>query len=275
MDSIIKIRLAAILLVIAVFLLTPANLSTAGQDLHAQSAAALLDREFTDPGLSYLLLDGEGQIVAQRWDGPEGEIPVGSLMKPFLAVAYARTHQSFPVFHCTGKNTCWLPRGHGTLRIREAIAFSCNSYFDQLVAQGGSTFRSTLESLRLRPSDAGEPSLTTASPLALARAYLELTRRSQEPAVRLVVQGMALSAQRGTAKGVSAELAAAPVLAKTGTAPCTHRKKAPGDGLALLMTPADHPRSVLLVRVHGRPGFTAAGLAGRMMARVENTGAQR
>jgi len=264
-----------ILLAVAVFLPIPANLSAAGQDLHAQSAAALLDREFADPGLSYLLLDGEGQIVAQRWDEPEGEIPVGSLMKPFLAVAYGRTHQSFPLLRCTGKKTCWLPRGHGTLRIREAIAVSCNSYFDQLVAQRGSNFRPALESLRLRPSDAGEPSLTTASPLALARAYLELSRRSQEPAVRLVLQGMALSAQRGTAKGVSTELAAAPLLAKTGTAPCTHRKKAPGDGLALLMTPADHPRSVLLVRVHSRPGFMAAGLAGRMMARVENSGAQR
>lgn len=275
MDSIIKPRLAAITLIVAVFLPTKSNLSATGQDLHAQSAAALLDRDFSGPGLSYLLLDGEGQIVAQRWDEPEGEIPVGSLMKPFLAVAYGRTHQSFPVFRCTGKKTCWLPRGHGTLRISEAIAFSCNSYFDQLVAQGGSNFRPALESLRLRPSNSGEPFLTTASPLALARAYLELTRRSQEPAVRLVLQGMALSAQRGTAKVVATELAATPVLAKTGTTSCTHRKKAPGDGLALLMTPADHPRSVLLVRVHGKPGFIAAGLAGRMMARVENSGAQR
>jgi hypothetical protein len=35
------------------------------------------------------------------------------------------------------------------------------------------------------------------------------------------------------------------------------------------MAPADHPRAVLLVRVHGRPGFIAAGVAGRMIAEVE------
>jgi hypothetical protein len=276
LDSIAKAKLAAIALAVPVLLLA-ASLPAAGQDLHAQSAAALLERGFTDPDLSYLLLDEDGQIIAQRWDGPEGEIPVGSLMKPFLAVAYGRTHQSFPVFRCTGKKTCWLPRGHGTLHIREAIAFSCNSYFHQLVAQGGRNFRPALESLHLQPTSnsGGEPSLTMASPLALAQAYLELTRRSREPAVSPVLQGMALSAQKGTAKAMAADLGAASALAKTGTAPCTHRKKAPGDGLALVMTPADHPRSVLLVRLHGRPGFIAAGLAGRMVARMEGSGVQR
>src|SRR5262249_42417908 len=187
-----------------------------GQDLHAQSAAALLDRDFTDPDLSYLLLDGDGRVVAQRWDGPDTEIAVGSLTKPFLAVAYGRTHQSFPVFRCTGKKTCWLPRGHGTLGIREAIAFSCNSYFHQLVAQAGRNFRPALENLRLRSASSsdGEELVTMASPLALARAYLELTRRPQEPAVSPVLQGMALSAQKGTAKAMAVELGVIPALAK-------------------------------------------------------------
>lgn len=251
---------------------SPANLPAGDQDLHAQSAAALLQRDFADPDLSYVLLDGDGQIIAQRWDRPDREIPVGSLMKPFLAVAYGRTHESFPVLRCTGKKTCWLPRGHGTLRIREAIAFSCNSYFHQLLAQGDRNFRPALESLHLRMSSDsdGEASLTMASPLLLAGAYLELTRRSREPAVSPVLQGMAISAQRGTANAMAAALPGVSVLAKTGTSPCTHRKKAPGDGLALVMAPADHPRSVLLVRLHGRPGFMAASVAGRMMARVES-----
>ena len=277
MDSIVKPKLAALALVLSVILQIPANLRAGGQDLHAQSAAALLERDFDDPDLSYVLLDGDGQIVAQRWDGPEAEIPVGSLMKPFLAVAYGRTHESFPVLRCTGKKTCWLPRGHGTLRVSEAIALSCNSYFQQLIAQGGRHFRPALENLHLRPSSDsdGEASLTMASPLLLARAYLELTRRSREPAVSQILQGMAISAQRGTAKAMAAELHGVSALAKTGTSPCTHRKKAPGDGLALVMTPADHPRSLLLVRVHGRPGFMAASIAGRMMARVESNGSSR
>jgi cell division protein FtsI/penicillin-binding protein 2 len=110
---------------------------------------------------------------------------------------------------------------------------------------------------------------TTASPLALARAYLELTRHGREPQVRPVLQGLALSAKEGTAKAVDADLPGMTALAKTGTGPCTHRKKAPGDGFALVMFPAEHPRAVLLVRLHGRPGYMAAAVAGHMIAKVE------
>lgn len=231
----------------------------------------MLDRDFADPELSYLLLDENGQVMAQRWDGLERDIPVGSLTKPFMAVAYGRTHRSFPKFRCTGGKTCWLKRGHGTLAVREAIAFSCNSYFHQLVAQAGQGFRPAMESFALHGvGDRGrEPSLTAAAPLALARAYLELTRHAREPHVRPVLQGLALSAQKGTAKAVGVELPGVTALAKTGTAPCTHKKKAPGDGFALVMFPAEHPRAVLLVRLHGRPGFMAAEVAGRMLAKVE------
>jgi len=78
-----------------------------GQDLHRQSAEAVLAREFADPALSYLLLDEEGRVVAQRWEDPERAIPAGSLIKPFLAIAYGRTHSAFPRLRCTGKKTCW------------------------------------------------------------------------------------------------------------------------------------------------------------------------
>src|SRR5215467_279249 len=93
----------------------------ATQDLHSQSAAATLARDFGDSNISYLLLDEHGDITAERWERPEREIPVGSLIKPFIAVAYGRTHRSFPKFHCAGGKTCWLPRGHGTLDVRAAI----------------------------------------------------------------------------------------------------------------------------------------------------------
>ncbi|HZD93613.1 MAG TPA: hypothetical protein VE133_05120 [Candidatus Sulfotelmatobacter sp.] len=246
----------------------------ATQDLHTQSAAAVLARDFADPDLSYLLLDEEGGVMAQRWDRPEHDIPVGSLTKPFMAVAYGRTHPSFPQLRCTGKKTCWLPRGHGTLQVREAIAFSCNSYFHQLVARAGPRFRPAMENFALHGPGSASPerSLTAASPLVLARASLELTRASHDPVVNSVLQGLALSARKGTASAVAGELHGATALAKTGTAPCTHKKKAPGDGFALVMFPAEHPRAVLLVRLHGKPGFMAAGLAGRMIARVEESG---
>jgi len=247
-----------------------------GQDLHTQSAAAVLAREFADPDISYLLLDADGQVMAQRWEQPERDIPVGSLTKPFMAVAYGRTHRTFPKFRCTGGKTCWLPRGHGTLAVREAIAFSCNSYFHQLVAHAGSGFRPAMESFALHAvaDRDGERSFTTASPLALARAFLELTHHAREREVRPVLEGLALSAQQGTAKAVDASLPGMTALAKTGTGPCTHKKKAPGDGFAVVMFPAERPRAVLLVRLHGRPGFMAAEIAGRMVAKVEGGAAR-
>jgi cell division protein FtsI/penicillin-binding protein 2 len=88
-----------------------------------------------------------------------------------------------------------------------------------------------------------------------------------------VIEGMEISARRGTAKAAGSAVGSMPIAAKTGTAPCSHPRKAPGDGFALVMTPPQGPRAVLLVRVHGKPGSAAAETAGRMLAAVEN-GAQ-
>jgi len=237
------------------------------QDLHAQSASAVLAREFNDPDLSYLLLDENSQVIAQRWEHPEREVPVGSLVKPFVAVAYGQTHRGFPAFRCAGKKTCWLPRGHGTLHLREAIAFSCNSYFHQLIIAGGPEMDDSLKNYPVRMASNGRTS-GWAAPLPLAEAYLDLTRRSRDTEVAPVLQGMTLSAQKGTGKAAGEALLHISAMTKTGTAPCTHARKAPGDGFAVVMSPADHPRTVLLVRLHGRPGFIAAGVAGRMIAAV-------
>jgi len=248
------------------------------QDLHTQAASAVLARDFNNPDLSYLLLDENGETIAQRWDHPERDLPIGSLVKPFLAVAYGQTHTFYPEFRCAGKKTCWLPRGHGKLQIREAIAFSCNSYFHQLIADAGTDFAQALANYPVHgPAGPAEKPSTVdwAAPVPLAQAYLDLTRHAQDAAVLPVLQGMALSAQKGTGKAAGAALPHNSVLAKTGTAPCTHAKKAPGDGFAVVMTPADHPRAVLLVRLHGHPGSVAAGVAGRMLAVVGGDGANR
>jgi cell division protein FtsI/penicillin-binding protein 2 len=248
-------------------------------DLHAQATAAALDKKFPSSDLSFLVLDERGQVMAQRWDEPAHEVPIGSLTKPFIAVAYGRTHDSFPQYRCEGKQTCWLRRGHGTLGIRDAIAFSCNSYFHELVAGAAPGFATpTLENFGLNARAWAEDKHGPggkAAPLALVHAYLELAKHSQEEAVVPVLKGMEMSAQKGTAAAVGVELPRMQTLAKTGTAPCTHRKKAPGDGFALVMAPADHPRVALLVRIHGKPGSFAAGVAGRMIAVIESEGPAR
>jgi len=219
-------------------------------------------------------MEDDGQIIAERWDTPERKLPIGSLIKPFIALAYGRRHDSFPTYRCTGKKTCWLARGHGSLGVRDAVAFSCNSYFHELYSHAEPDLMAgTLSSLGLSVNADGQSG--KGSPLALARAYLELASEPRDKVVAPIVEGMALSARIGTAKAAGAELPHIPALAKTGTAPCTHSPSMPGDGFALLMVPAERPRSVLLVRVHGKPGSYAAGIARKMMAAVENAGPAR
>jgi cell division protein FtsI/penicillin-binding protein 2 len=107
------------------------------------------------------------------------------------------------------------------------------------------------------------------APIKMARAYLELYRRRDQPVVREVLAGMAQSARGGTGKGVGEALKHADALVKTGTAPCTHPHAAPGDGFVVAMVPANQPELLLLVRVHSVPGATASLTAGRMLHRLE------
>lgn len=246
----------------------------AASDLHAQTAAAVLARRFSSADISYIALDDHGQVVAQRWQNSDRAIPIGSLVKPFVAVTYGRRHNRFPQFRCTGRSTCWLPRGHGTLGVTEAIALSCNSYFRQLAASAGPGLADSVRE-RFAVTLGSDGTSGRAAPAVLVRAYLELATLKQERAVAPVMDGMAMSAQKGTGKAVGARLQHVSVLAKTGTAPCTHAHKAPGDGFALVMAPADHPRLVLLVRVHGKPGASAADTAGRMLTAIDSDGAGR
>ena len=247
-----------------------APLARAGS-LPEQSAAIVLERAFPDPGISYLLLDAAiGRVICSRWAHPEDPVPVGSLVKPFTALAYAETHAfRFPEFTCLGEQSqCWLPQGHGRLDIVKAIAHSCNAYFLRLVWD---VLPASLETVARRfginPPDAGSNADTLIglgstwqiAPLAITRAYLGLVARSAEPGFKDVLAGMALSARQGTGRGVGSG-----AFAKTGTAPCVHELKHRGDGYAMALYPAGGPRSALLVRVHGVPGAQAAVVCGRM-----------
>ena len=103
----------------------------------------------------------------------------------------------------------------------------------------------------------------------MARAYLEFVRRHDQPGVRQILAGMAQSAEQGTGAEVDRALPFPNALVKTGTAMCTHAKRAPGDGFAISMSPADDPQILLMVRVHGVPAAQAAKTAGQMLSRLE------
>jgi len=286
----VKELFTVVAVLIAVTLLAPHKPAGAAADvrgrpgtsLFAQSAAEALRCDFSDTDISYLLLDARsGQILASSWQNPELPIPLGSLAKPFTALAYGEQHDfRYPSHVCLGTASgCWRPAGHGAVDLTSAIAYSCNSYFRTLTEDLDSEdVSATAGRFRIDSPDpeaegmalAGVGSSWRVAPLRMARAYIELSRERDRPAVQQILDGMAKSAQQGTGAEVGRVLPGRSVLVKTGTAPCTHARHAQGDGLAIAMLPADDPKILLMVRVHGVPGSQAAKTAGQMLRRIQD-----
>lgn len=164
--------------------------------LFAQSAQAALEKASNlrsgSKRLSWLLMDARtGQLLASQWFDANKPIPVGSLTKPFVALAYSRTHTGFPRYICAGMSTrCWLPQGHGSLSLEQAVTLSCNSYFLQLAKE---TSPAAIQEVALEyglpnaPAPAnpaewiGLDSGWRIAPLDLGRAYLRMASRPKRP----------------------------------------------------------------------------------------------
>ena len=256
-------------------------LSFCGSSFYQQSLASSIARHFSLPGVSYVLLDARtGSVLNLCWDESSRLGPVGSLVKPFTALAYAESHRfAYPVLVCRGSaDGCWLSRGHGRIGMPEAIAQSCNAYFRQLAREvRPEDFE--LVAHRFGMPTALEHTRSTAlvglgtewqvAPVSIARAYCRLAERAQDPGVNEVIRGMALSGAIGTGRAVDSAVLGFAVLVKTGTAPCVHTPPSPGDGYTIALWPAESPRFALLVRVHGVPGAQAAAVCGRMLQGAE------
>jgi cell division protein FtsI/penicillin-binding protein 2 len=259
----------------------PDRAKDAESSLFVQSAAETLNRDFPSRDISFLLLDARtGRVLTSRWERIDSPIPLGSLVKPLTALAYGDQHEfHYPAHICRGTATgCWLPRGHGKIGLTSAIAYSCNSYFRMLTANLIAADVAPIAArFGIEPPDRDAAGPTLAgigsgwriSAPRMARAYLELLRRGEQPGVREILAGMAQSAQHGTGAEVDRALPFPDALVKTGTGPCTHSPRAPGDGFAMVLTPADQPQILLMVRVHGVPGAQAAKAAGQMLRRIE------
>lgn len=245
------------------------------------AAQAKLDRDFPSPALSFLLLDSSGSMLAQRWpEGLETPLPFGSLVKPFLAEAWAEQHpEGFPSARCEGtRSRCWYPPGHGRLELKDAIAYSCNAYFLRLaesIDRNRADRVFTRYGLHGPDGNAASDSLAglgdqwRETPIALLRAYLTLVRGPSVDSPAIIVQGMQASASYGTAKALDQFLGANAVLGKTGTAPCTHLPHATADGFTVAIYPEVQPRLILLVRVHGETGALSAATAAAMLHSLE------
>jgi cell division protein FtsI/penicillin-binding protein 2 len=226
---------------------------------------------------AYLLLDAAtGRVLDARWADPDQPVPIGSLIKPFTALAYAGTHGfTYPTLLCRGAaDGCWLPSGHGRIGLADAVAGSCNAYFRQLAQRmTPDALIATLQWFGIRADRAaatpgemvGLGDGLKLAPSALIRGYLELASRAGQPGVSPIVQGMMASARTGTGRAVGAAIGRTDALVKTGTAPCSHSPRASGDGYTVVVYPADRPRVVLLVQAHGRTGAETAEVAGRLL----------
>jgi hypothetical protein len=228
---------------------------------------------------SFLLTDERGRVLEARWDGAHLPVPLGSLMKPFCALAFAAYEPGgYPRFVCDGlKSDCWSVEPHGEVGVEEALAFSCNTYFRQLgetVPPVAMAAMAAQFGLPAPPSEADPAAYWGLSPqwkiapVQILSAYAELLGRARAAEVAPLIRGLALSARRGTAAAVRAR-----GLAKTGTASCVHEGKdgftsAPGDGFAWTAFPSESPRFLLLVGVHGVPGRSAADAAALMLGAI-------
>jgi cell division protein FtsI/penicillin-binding protein 2 len=207
--------------------------------------------------------DLENAEELRHWDSPTVPLGMGSLLKPFLALAYSVTHGAYPVIHCSGyASGCWYARGHGQQHLVEGLANSCNTYFLALAA---TMDRAALDTICLSYGlQAPARSLPAAdliglghgwpqAPLNVARAFAILAANAGEASVRTVLQGMARCAKTGTARAVGVSC-----YAKTGTAPCSHFPRASGDGFAVAIYPLDQPRRLVLLQHHNTTGANAA-----------------
>jgi hypothetical protein len=204
--------------------------------------------------------------------GPEDEqpLPVGSLAKPFVTKAWARSHPRTPTprLQCTSTSSCWLPSGHGHLGLARAIAASCNAYFRTLAA---ATPEDMLRQV-LREEGFLVPSPLTANlaigadgalairPGALLRAYLRLTQEpwAEGDAVRSeLLAGLRDNAWRGTARG----LARYGLWAKTGTVPALDGRALRTSGLTLAVDDAGFAVLGVLPRGTGREAASALAAA--------------
>ena len=148
-------------------------------------------------GLTFWRLE-PGGLVSAGW-APDRPLAVGSLMKPFVAKAWALAHpfQPAPRFVCPPESVCWFKPGHGQLGLAEALTVSCNSYFLSLAeATPLATLGATLAGEGFQPSPRsareamglGEPSeLPGITPSALLAAYARLVREPWPPAAEAAV----------------------------------------------------------------------------------------
>jgi len=235
-----------------------------GLPLRAALAALLLAAPAAGAGLELWRLEpGAG---AAEGTAPDLPLPVGSLLKPFLAKAWAAAHPGTPAprLRCGPGDHCWLRSGHGELGLAGALTVSCNSYFLKLAgATPADQLSATLAAEGFQPAPAsasralgleGPDGALAMAPSALLAAYARLVREpwpGAEPVRREVLAGLREAALTGTAGAIGHS----GFWAKTGTVPGPDGVPAESTGLALAV---DDAGWAILARLRPGRGMDAA-----------------
>ncbi|MBS1767269.1 MAG: hypothetical protein JST05_07710 [Acidobacteria bacterium] len=226
-----------------------------------------------EPRLTLWCRDASGVMIQGSMN--DAPMPVGSLQKPFVAEAWAATHEGDPPrIRCGPESGCWLPAGHGELGLAAALARSCNTYYRVLAAQvplpdlGSALEGAGFTRAPRTPGEAiglpGADGPLRVRPSSLLAAYARLVKEpwNRHDEVRgLVLAGLREAALDGTAKGIGRR----GFWAKTGTVPSPDGNPLHTCGLALAV---DDTGWALLARLDPGTGREAAMAMADALARL-------
>jgi len=236
-----------------------------------------------------LILEHHGAVAKKARIAP------GSVMKAFTAYAILEAGLDRSAYVCKGEHVdprghhrpCWDRRGHGEMRLRTALANSCNAWFYATVERidgarildawrrFGIPAAGTADEVPLAIDDDERLDVAVGDHRALAitaRTLLDATARLATrdgqsglnvAHLEAIAHGLEEAARSGT---LASTFLGLDVAAKSGTGP---KRGAPGTrGLVIGWTPARAPRYVfVLVKDRGR-GAKDAGPAARAIAEI-------
>ncbi|MEN9206483.1 MAG: penicillin-binding transpeptidase domain-containing protein [Thermostichales cyanobacterium SZTDM-1c_bins_54] len=175
----------------------------------------------------------------------------GSLIKLLTAQVGLQRQAIRPEESLLCGGGCWHPRGHGSLRLRQALAHSCNVFFYQV----GERLGSQVLAAAVAAAGWGEVGLASASllatgedpqlqvlPLSLLGWLETLVTDSGSWEREVVRQGMIEAVRQGTCQGLALP---GGVAAKTGTIRVHHHYH----GWVAAYSPTQQPRWLILVYV--------------------------
>jgi cell division protein FtsI/penicillin-binding protein 2 len=289
---------AAVIAAFAVFAIALARARTGdGDDARVERVAAIADRVLPDPGDAAAVVDlRTGRVVLEHHrEALERRMLPGSVMKLVTAHAILEAKRADDEVRCEGSHvdrfgtarSCWLHDGHGSMRLRTAIALSCNVWFyeqashlspsallDAMTAFGLDPPRSPILSDRDLPDAAvGDLAGLEVTPRALLGMAARIATRGREAPdlkpehLEAIAEGMAEAVRSGTLSEVFHDL---DVAAKTGTAKKENSARTRGIVVGFLpkRTPA---YAFVVVKDHGRgavdAGPPARAIAERLLAR--------